>query len=60
MTKKEQDAIKNLLTAWETLPPGKYYSPADLHDWIMKKVSPDLNTLKALINTKKPFDTLDK
>ena len=53
MTKKEQDAIKNLLTAWETLPTGKYYSPADLQTWIMKNVEPDIATLKALIGNKK-------
>lgn len=49
MTTKEKKAIENLLSAWETIPPGKYYSPADLQEWVIKNINPDLLTLKNML-----------
>lgn len=55
MTTKEKKAIENLLSAWETIPSGKYLSPADLQTWIKDTIKPDIDTLKSMISTTKKY-----
>lgn len=56
MTKKEKDALENLINAWESLPGGKYYSPADIQTWIVKQIKPNIDTIRTMLSRKIPTE----
>lgn len=39
-------AAKDVITAWETLPGGRHYSPKEIDDWLRHDMAPAIGELR--------------
>ncbi len=44
-----QDALENLVDAWESLPGGRNYSPREVEAWMSKKLKPAFDRARRVL-----------
>lgn len=54
----DREVVNLLIDAWDALPGGRYYRPAEVEEWLRDSMAPAISKARKAIGRERPPETV--